>query len=173
MICRAFGWKRRRGDGSFQRAEVTGSHLLAARGRCGMQVVVGGGSVFFQTSSLPGSWKGVCFTVGFQCRTQLLSTFSRHWLHYDSVGKVFKLGYVVQAAHKCFLTGKYSSVVISHPQYWIPIGQRGWSLHSVDGRLNIEMKIVLSTRFRLSIPNFDISSSSCVITFSSNLYTDL
>ena len=80
----------------------------------GAMCKAGGEWIFPDSSSLPGSWMGVCFTVGFQCRTQLLSTFGRHWLCYNSTGKVFQLGYAVQAAHKYFQTGKYSSVVISH-----------------------------------------------------------
>lgn len=65
-------------------------------------------------SLLPGSRMGVRFTVGFQRRTQLLGTFGRHWLCYDSMGELFQLGYTVQAAHEYFQTGKYRSVVVSH-----------------------------------------------------------
>lgn len=47
-ICRGFRWKRKRDDDRFQRAEVTGSHLLAAWGRCSTQVEKKK-SGFFQT----------------------------------------------------------------------------------------------------------------------------
>lgn len=36
--CRGFGWKRKIDNDSFQRAGMTSSHLLAAWGRCNMQV---------------------------------------------------------------------------------------------------------------------------------------
>lgn len=55
-------------------------------------------------------------TVGFQCRTQLLSTFGRYWLCCDSTGKVFQLSDTVQAAHGYFHPGKHGSVGISHLQ---------------------------------------------------------
>lgn len=115
-ICRGFGWKRRRDDDRFQRAEVTGSHLLAAWGRCSTQVEKK--KVDFSRLFLPVRFlNGVlCFTVGFQCRTQLLSTFGRYWLHYDSTSKVLQPGFTVQAAHEYFQTDKYSSVVISDLQ---------------------------------------------------------
>lgn len=114
-ICRGFGWKRRRDDDRFQRAEVTGSHLLLGEdaARKWRKKKVDFSRLFLPVRFLNGV---LCFTVGFQCRTQLLSTFGRYWLHYDSTSKVLQPGFTVQAAHEYFQTDKYSSVVISDLQ---------------------------------------------------------
>jgi len=57
MICRGFGWKRKRDDDSFQRAKVAGSCLLTAWGRCDVQ---GGGGVDFSRLFLPARFLNGC-----------------------------------------------------------------------------------------------------------------
>lgn len=115
--------------------------------------------VFPGFSSLPGSWTGVRFTVGFQRRTQLLSTFGRHWLRYDSTGKVFQLGCAsstrVLSNRQIQLSSDFTSAVVNIYRTMrmklaytiLPAACTVW-LWNILEICSIEIKIVLTTGFR-------------------------
>lgn len=113
-------------------------------------------------------WQGRCFTVSFQCRTQLLSTCGRHWLRSDTRGRIFQFGCSVHVALEDLQMDTYSSGVTSHGALLVYCDcGTSWKF------VVLKLKLSLPQDFEFISCNFNICSSSCALTCCSSLHTAL
>lgn len=113
-------------------------------------------------------WQGICFTVSFQCRTQLLSTLAGTGCVTITRGRIFQFGCTVHVALEDLQMDTYSSGVTSHRALLVYCDcETSWKF------VVLKLKLSLPQDFEYISFNFNICFSSSALTCCSSLHTAL